>query len=1493
MALPDIDFASIRLHRGDQANAFEELCCQLAGDELLALARVRFDRKGPGGDGGVECFATLSDGSETGWQVKFYWDMAKALTSLDESLDKALSKHPQMNRFIACLPIDLADSRRADVTTALQRWTAWKSKRLAAAAAQGRRLEIDRWDAFELKKRLMASNPVAAGRVSFWFNQTLLTQEWFRTCFERTRAGLKERYTPESHIDLPLRRVIEATALDPRLFAWLVTASDHVARKLAATDASDGAAVAACQQAFQALAQAGASLRHSISIQPLRDVLMAAQAAVLPWYSTQRDALPSTQPNLPANAISNLLSALNSVSREIAQPYWDFTDTRAVLVTGEAGSGKSHLLADVCDHAIGQRRAAIMVLGGKLPDGEPWEEILKDLDLPRDLRAETFLGALNAAGQAAGVRTLLMIDALNEKNGQSIWPERLAGLLHDVGRFEWISLVLSCRSTYESLVIPDELDAQRLPRFEHHGFSEQEARRYLKKRNIQLAEEPNSVEEFQTPLFLRICCDALMQDERAVIAPRLGGVSEIFGLYQRAIVRRVTQQVGVAPTRRLVEKTIAALAQEMADTGREEVQNSRAYALIAGIFPNSVSAQQDVLFQLQNEGLLISEPPMGVGAEEEFRFTFQRLSDHVIAGNLLERSVLGRDVVAAFSGDTALSHAISDPASVNGPGVLEALAVQLPERYGVELDDMPNLPEGWNRYETFVESLLTRSAQSFTARTWALVQEMGGLELRFEMLVALSTDPGRDHNAEFLDQELRTQTMPARDATWSVYLAGPSRRALRLIDWVRDADQEAIHADRAALAGLQLCWFLTTSSRVVRDTATKALVFLLATRPSLATALWARFSRLDDAYVTERLVAAVYGAAMQGRWSASELQEVVQAFHADLFICADFPANILTRDHVYGLLRYARSRAALPASLDPLDADPHHTSPWPIENVTEVEVESFTRTYVTGAAHRDEIAASAVFDGDFARYQIDYAVSRWSVATRGSGPIPTTEELAQHWLDRFRETATPAMLAAHDALAQVMEEARGPDYWQKRELVNRAKAQFRAAVGEDIYAQWTAETSAWRETGMFQGLAGQRGAPAQFNLAWARRWVCKRAHDLGWSEVLHGNFDLTVRGDRHSHKVERIGKKYQWIALYELCARMADNLQPVQSEDSAEDVTRLRNIDPSLLVAQTQDDGWQRFEQSSFWVPPGPELPGVTVDQALAWLHANQDVPDGADHIEVTDPGDGRQWLVLKGFESWRGGSRVVDRDLWRRIGCFVVAQAELDEALALVQREHFQGDSDVPSARSGGFNSYVGEHPWAWRAGDGNSESGSDGSDHAGVDDEWIDRWHPSGSSPFGQGIRIRPTTADYLAEASGYDASISQNINLNLPAGWLMDGLGLQLTDGATIQYADGQKVVRFMDPSLAMTGRSAALIDRETFLAYLERENLVAIWALGGEKNVYGARPAEGFGGRWTFTRLFHSRGREIVALARYETFDAPGAGQLEALRRAEGGEQDDWG
>lgn len=55
-------------------------------------------------------------------------------------------------------------------------------------------------------------------------------------------------------------------------------------------------------------------------------------------------------------------------------------------------------------------------------------------------------------------------------------------------------------------------------------------------------------------------------------------------------------------------------------------------------------------------------------------------------------------------------------------------------------------------------------------------------------------------------------------------------------------------------------------------------------------------------------------------------------------------------------------------------------------------------------------------------------------------------------------------------------------------------------------------------------------------------FVIIRVFEMGYDAKLHGSFDISVSPfDRHNNSVERIGKKYQWIAFYELLAKLADN----------------------------------------------------------------------------------------------------------------------------------------------------------------------------------------------------------------------------------------------------------------------------------------------------------------------------------------------------------------
>jgi len=250
-----------------------------------------------------------------------------------------------------------------------------------------------------------------------------------------------------------------------------------------------------------------------------------------------------------------------------------------------------------------------------------------------------------------------------------------------------------------------------------------------------------------------------------------------------------------------------------------------------------------------------------------------------------------------------LNAALNDADSWIVPGVLEALAVQLPEGFGVELPDLSGLPSIFGVDHAFEQSLQTRQLEAITARTWELVDAVGGDSLRYETLIALATEPGHSDNARHLDAELRSVPMGERDSRWTIHLARSPKAAFHLIDWVRGADPAGIVPERAELAALQLAWFLTATRRAVRDKATKALVVLFADRAALAMRIWRAFAALDDLYVVERLASALFGAAMQGRWGAEELHAVAEMLRDGLFVSGRPPANALLRDHASGLCR--------------------------------------------------------------------------------------------------------------------------------------------------------------------------------------------------------------------------------------------------------------------------------------------------------------------------------------------------------------------------------------------------------------------------------------------------------------------------------------------------------------------------------------------------------------------------------------------------------------
>ena len=121
---------------------------------------------------------------------------------------------------------------------------------------------------------------------------------------------------------------------------------------------------------------------------------------------------------------------------------------------------------------------------------------------------------------------------------------------------------------------------------------------------------------------------------------------------------------------------------------------------------------------------------------------------------------------------------------------------------------------------------------------------------------------------------------------------------------------------------------------------------------------------------------------------------------------------------------------------------------------------------------------------------------------------------------------------------------------------------------------------------------------------------------MGWTDNRFERYDdYTTRYNLNSAsgRVERMGKKYQWIAYYELLAKISDNFE-FRGRFGQEELgtyegpwqMNLRNIDPSFLSTKTSNkhgtaqcsdklellyDGWTSKNDDVQWIKNEQDLP--------------------------------------------------------------------------------------------------------------------------------------------------------------------------------------------------------------------------------------------------------------------------------------------------------------
>jgi hypothetical protein len=363
------------------------------------------------------------------------------------------------------------------------------------------------------------------------------------------------------------------------------------------------------------------------------------------------------------------------------------------------------------------------------------------------------------------------------------------------------------------------------------------------------------------------------------------------------------------------------------------------------------------------------------------------------------------------------------------------------------------------------------------------------------------------------------------------------------------------------------------------------------------------------------------------------------------------------------------------------------------------------------------------------------------------------------------------------------------------------------------------------------------GEEHRFDLHLLQRYILPRVFALGWTAELFGEFDREIRDlGRESHKAERIGKKYQWIAYHEVLARIADNYvfkgrsweeQAVPYEGPWQ--AGMRDIDPSMILRESRREG-RRSKAPCWWAPLYQDWYGVRSN--TDWLRTDDDLPKLAAYLTVNDPVDGSRWLTLEAHYAWeeptppdKEWSELSHRTVWYQLRAYVVRKEDADQFFSWARQQNYWGRW-MPE--SGDFHDvFLGELYWspAYRERFADSRG---------------KRAKTRGDRPPKLPNDVIVPTMEYCGVGTGFDCSMEEPVHLYVPAPWLAEHLQLHWA-GVEGEFCgpDGQVVAR--DPSVTTPGPSALLVRESALQEFLKTAGYEVVWTVLGSKQVVGEFPA----------------------------------------------------
>lgn len=1358
----DIDFKKIVPRCGGLREAFEELCCQLARRTVPAnQSFVRLE--GAGGDGGVECYFDRSDGSRVGWQAKYVFDVESLLRQASVSLETALSVHSNMTKYVLCFPFDLTGPTRRRGKSGVQKLEEWKNKHIAAV--KNRELHIELWGASKLREFVIVHDE-SGGIRHFFFDQSVLTPDWINEHLESIKATAGPRYTPELNVKTVLwecfaafgrtnewfgdlqerlnlcRRslkqlgsVLHSPSSDPATPKWPEELREDLNTLI---DKTNGF----CNKC-ESLAEEEDSAAYELTVEMLEDILGEFSTlesklvldlegvhgegrADSPSFRQYMAEYMASFPTANLDDTRSVIQALRELHEWLRSPSGTLAHQRVFLLSGVAGSGKTH---GVCDAAVARFREGFLTcvafghdFGGE-PD--PWTRLLESLGLPITLGREGLLDLLNAAGESTGSPFVLCIDAINETKPLSYWRDRIPNFVHLIQRRPYLRLCITCRTSFVPYCIPKDLS---LTTIEHSGFAgieHQACQTYFAFYGLNPPIAPILQPELSNPLYLRLVCDTLRSRGLSRIPAGWQGLASTINAFLDEKERQFAEDKETSIGSKTVRGCLMAISRAIAESGASGLPWSVAEMVVVNYRPHTVNLQ--ILEWLIRNDLLLEDVSSGsdngIESEGTVRPAFERLGDFLIAKEILDRcESIGIETACGDDGPLGLLIKDTDVLHKN-EGILSALSILIPEVYpGIEFPDLVDDEDiGRSLMRITVESFSSRDPRTFTIASKSLIQKaLARKELSHNAMDALLATSWQKStiDAFWLDELLKQKHLAVRDSYWCGYLHSryENRGTVhRLIKAAFELSLDQLEAEVAERWATVLLWFTAAADRRVRDGATRAGTAIVNKRPEIIPYLLDRLITSDDDEIRERTLLSCYGALINTR-DTTQSRNAVDTLKRLFSNNPESFDNAIIRDHIRCISELQQYLESGLNNSDPELTTLQISSDWPPD------------------------------------IPLDDKVEPW-------------EKLLYFSLDGFRSDFFIYSMNCLSPWQHVMPKA-DMGKWMLNRIVNDFGYENSNCCKYDEY--------------MLGKFGGGRGKPV-----WA----------------------------------ERIGKKYQWIAMYQLASRLHDH---VERKENDWDPTPLRP--PLILLEERQLDptlphgvSETTYRSTNWWMKSVVDLEAGDRLSDEEWVASSEGIRASEEFLSEINH-DGQRWRLLTSFASWDNRNEEAEwnephRYMWIGINSYLVLKPDfISTCEHLRGRNYFEDWMPRGADWSYGF---AGEYPWATPF---NTEP---------------EEWHGRNTSQSELLSTIEPSWNKLSLEWE-YDAS-TPSVSMFVPARVFFSSNDLFWNSKDGYCRVGGRTV--FRDPSVRELGPSSLLVDIDELQRELDKTELRLFWTVLGQKTLSG--------------------------------------------------------